>query len=51
MRVLVIVLRRNRFGTVTGRVGAAVDHALIYVKGGWAWEDGQHSTKHNGRQL
>ena len=34
----------SSFGTVTGRVGAAVDHALIYAKGGWAWEDGQHST-------
>src|SRR6476469_10034568 len=31
------------FGTVTGRVGAAVDRALIYAKGGWAWEFGQHS--------
>ena len=31
------------FGTVTGRVGAAVDRALIYAKGGWAWEHGQHS--------
>ena len=34
----------SSFGTVTGRVGAAVDRALIYAKGGWAWEDGQHST-------
>jgi len=34
----------SSFGTVTGRVGAAVDHALIYAKGGWAWEDGQHSV-------
>jgi outer membrane immunogenic protein len=33
----------SSFGTVTGRVGAAVDHALIYAKGGWAWEFGQHS--------
>lgn len=32
------------FGTVTGRVGAAVDRALIYAKGGWAWEHGQHSV-------
>ena len=34
----------SSFGTITGRVGAAVDHALIYAKGGWAWEDGQHSV-------
>ena len=34
----------SSFGTVTGRVGAAVDRALIYAKGGWAWQDGQHST-------
>lgn len=34
----------NSFGTVTGRVGAAVDRALIYAKGGWAWENGQHSV-------
>jgi outer membrane immunogenic protein len=32
------------FGTVTGRVGAAVDRALIYAKGGWAWEHGQYSV-------
>lgn len=31
------------FGTVTGRVGAAVDRVLIYAKGGWAWDQGQHS--------
>jgi outer membrane immunogenic protein len=33
----------SSFGTVTGRVGAAVDRALIYAKAGWAWEFGQHS--------
>jgi outer membrane immunogenic protein len=32
------------FGTITGRVGAAVDRALIYAKGGWAWENGQQSV-------
>jgi outer membrane immunogenic protein len=32
------------FGTVTGRVGAAVDRALIYARGGWAWERGQYSV-------
>jgi outer membrane immunogenic protein len=31
------------FGDITGRVGAAVDRALIYAKGGWAWEHGQRS--------
>ena len=34
----------SSFGTVTGRVGAALDRALIYAKGGLAWEFGQHST-------
>jgi outer membrane immunogenic protein len=38
----------SSFGTVTGRVGAAVDHALIYAKGGWAWEFGQHSLNPTG---
>jgi len=33
----------SSFGTVTGQIGAAVDRALIYAKGGWAWEYGQHS--------
>lgn len=33
----------SSFGTVTGRVGAAIDRALIYAKGGWAWESGQHT--------
>jgi outer membrane immunogenic protein len=32
------------FGTITGRVGAAVDRALIYAKGGWAWENGQQTV-------
>jgi outer membrane immunogenic protein len=32
------------FGTITGRVGVAVDRALIYAKGGWAWERGQQSV-------
>jgi outer membrane immunogenic protein len=32
------------FGTITGRVGAAVERALIYTKGGWAWEHGQQSV-------
>lgn len=28
----------SSFGSVTGRLGAAFDRALIYAKGGWAWE-------------
>jgi outer membrane immunogenic protein len=30
------------FGTVTGRVGYAVDRTLFYVKGGGAWANTQH---------
>jgi outer membrane immunogenic protein len=30
----------SSFGSVTGRLGAAFDRALIYAKGGWAWEQG-----------
>jgi outer membrane immunogenic protein len=29
------------FGSVTGRVGAAIDRLLVYAKGGWAWENGK----------
>jgi outer membrane immunogenic protein len=29
--------KSDAFGTVTGRLGGAVDHALLYVKGGGAW--------------
>jgi len=29
------------FGSVTGRIGAAVDRLLVYAKGGWAWESGK----------
>jgi outer membrane immunogenic protein len=36
------------FGTITGRVGAAVDRALIYAKGGLAWEHGQQSVNPSG---
>jgi outer membrane immunogenic protein len=38
----------SSFGTVTGRVGAALDRALIYAKGGLAWEYGQHATNPTG---
>jgi outer membrane immunogenic protein len=34
----------SSFGTLTGRVGAAVDRALIYAKGGLVWEHGQQSV-------
>lgn len=30
--------KTEAFGTVTGRVGGTVDRALLYVKGGFAWE-------------
>jgi outer membrane immunogenic protein len=33
----------SSFGTITGRVGAALDRALIYAKGGWAWGFSQHN--------
>jgi len=39
------------FGTVTGRVGAAIDRALIYAKGGWAWEDSKRTVTPSGAQL
>lgn len=29
------------FGSVTGRVGGAIDRLLVYAKGGWAWENGK----------
>jgi outer membrane immunogenic protein len=35
--------RVSSFGTVAGRLGAAVDRMLIYARGGWAWERGQHT--------
>lgn len=28
------------FGSVTGRIGGAIDRLLVYAKGGWAWENG-----------
>lgn len=31
-------------GTITGRVGAAFDHALLYVKGGAAWGITKHTV-------
>jgi outer membrane immunogenic protein len=31
------------FGTLTGRLGVAVDHALIYVKAGGAWAHFDHT--------
>jgi outer membrane immunogenic protein len=37
------------FGTVTGRVGAAVDRALIYLKGGGAWAHEKHDIFFNGK--
>jgi outer membrane immunogenic protein len=31
------------FGTLTGRLGIAIDHALVYIKGGGAWGNFSHS--------
>jgi outer membrane immunogenic protein len=36
------------FGSVTGRVGAAIDRALIYAKGGWAWENAERTVTPSG---
>jgi outer membrane immunogenic protein len=33
----------NAFGSVTGRAGFAIDAALIYAKGGWAWTNAKTS--------
>jgi outer membrane immunogenic protein len=30
-------------GTITGRIGGTIDHALIYLKGGGAWVHEKHS--------
>nr|WP_249793663.1 outer membrane beta-barrel protein [Bradyrhizobium cenepequi] len=35
--------RIRAFGSVTGRIGYAVDAALFYVKGGYAWADNRVS--------
>jgi outer membrane immunogenic protein len=34
----------DAFGSVTGRMGLAVDAALFYVKGGYAWADNKASA-------
>jgi outer membrane immunogenic protein len=34
----------DAFGSVTGRAGVAVDAALFYVKGGYAWADNKVSA-------
>ena len=34
-------LKINSFGSVTGRAGFAMDAALIYAKGGFAWANRQ----------
>jgi outer membrane immunogenic protein len=33
--------RVSALGTVTGRIGWAMDRSLLYVKGGWAWSRNQ----------
>jgi outer membrane immunogenic protein len=34
----------NALGSVTGRLGLAVDSALFYIKGGYAWADNKFSV-------
>jgi len=41
----------SSFGSVTGRLGGAVDHALIYAKGGWAWGRGSYSESISGSEV
>jgi outer membrane immunogenic protein len=38
-----ITAKADWFATLTGRIGAAVDHALFYVKGGAAWVHDKYS--------
>jgi outer membrane immunogenic protein len=37
----------DALGTITGRFGGAVDHALVYVKGGGAWAHDKHEIHDN----
>jgi outer membrane immunogenic protein len=41
---LTIADKMQSFGSVTGRIGYAVDAALFYAKGGYAWADNQISA-------
>lgn len=34
----------NWIGDITGRIGVTVDHALLYLKGGWAWQDTDYTV-------
>ncbi|RZN31246.1 outer membrane protein [Bradyrhizobium sp. Leo121] len=43
--------RIRAFGSVTGRIGYAVDAALLYVKGGYAWADNRISASAFGFSL
>ena len=36
---VVVTDRQNQLGSVTGRIGVAVDSVLLYGKGGYAWRD------------
>ena len=38
----------NSFGSVAGRAGLALDAALIYAKGGWAWANNKTSFSGGG---
>ena len=35
-------------GTITGRIGGTVDHALLYIKGGGAWAREKHTDVFDG---
>lgn len=41
----------NSFGSVTGRAGFALDAALIYAKGGWAWANNKASISALGQSF
>jgi outer membrane immunogenic protein len=43
--------RINSFGSVTGRVGIAVDTLLLYAKGGYAWANNEFSLSALGLTL
>ncbi len=41
----------NSFGSVTGRAGFAMDAALIYAKGGYAWANNKATISAPGRRV
>ena len=40
--------RVDALGTITGRIGGTVDHALLYLKGGAAWVHDKHTDLFDG---